>query len=216
MYKLPRIKMVKLTTAIWVTAALLTAFLSNPNVAASNEPFLRNGETVMQNTEEIILFDFASEEAVSAWNMVNDTVMGGISSSRMEKTEYGKAAFTGRVSLENSGGFASVQGPQIQQSLSGFDGMAIRVKGDGKRYKCTLRTEDLFDGVSHQASFETKDGQWQLVKIPFTDFFPTYHGRRLAEDKRLKRESIKKLGFLISDKQEGTFRLEIDWIKAYR
>ena len=178
---------------------------------------IRYGEQKMMAwTDEAILFDFVSSDAVSAWRVVNDTVMGGISSSRMVQTSDGKAAFIGEVSLENNGGFASVQGSVIKQSLGDFDGIALRVKGDGKKYKCSLHTDYQFDGVSHQAVFATKNGEWQIVNIPFTDFIPTYHGRRLSEDKRLKREFIKKLGFLISDKQNGVFRLEIDWIKAYR
>jgi monofunctional biosynthetic peptidoglycan transglycosylase len=179
-------------------------------------PF-NNGKTQMTiKTDEVILFDFASNDAISVWRPVNDTVMGGISSSRMERSPDGKAVFTGEISLENNGGFASVQGPEIQQPLGAFEGIAIRVKGDGKRYKCGLRTDDLFDGVSHQAGFKTKTGEWQIVKIPFTDFIPTYHGRRLSNDKRMTPGLIKKLGFLISERQDGAFRLEIDWIKAYR
>ena len=182
-----------------------------------NELAIPSGEkNMMPLTDEMILFDFSINDTVAAWRSVNDTVMGGISSSRIERSAEGEAVFSGTVSLENNGGFASVQGPEIQHFLGEFSGIALRVKGDGKRYKCALRTDDLFDGVSHQAAFETKAGEWQVVRIPFTDFIPTYHGRRLSEDKRLKRERIRKLGFLISDKQEGTFRLVIDWIKAYR
>jgi len=192
--------------------------ISSSSIYISNKQLsFNNGERQMITwTDEVILFDFASNDAVSAWRAVDDTVMGGVSSSRMERSADGKAVFTGEVSLENSGGFASVQGPEIQQSLGAFDGIAIRVKGDGKRYKCGLRTDDLFDGVSHQAGFKTKTGEWQIVQIPFADFIPTYHGRRLSEDKRMKPELIRKLGFLISERQDGTFRLEIDWIKAYR
>ena len=183
----------------------------------TNEPAIRNGEEMMMPwTDEVILFDFVSDDAESAWRAVNDTVMGGISSGRIERSADGKTFFTGEVSLENNGGFASVQGPEIQQPLGEFGGILIRVKGDGKRYKCGLRTDDLFDGVSHQASFETAPGEWQVVQIPFTGFIPTYHGMQLPEDKRLQREHIRKLGFLISDRQKGLFRLEIDWIKAYR
>ena len=183
----------------------------------NNDSSIRNGEKKMESrTDEVILFDFVLNDSVSAWRAVNDKVMGGISSSRMEKSEESKAVFIGEVSLENNGGFASVQGPDILQPLGEFDGIAFRVKGDGKTYKCGLRTDDLFDGVSHQATFVTKTGEWQLVKIPFTEFIPTYHGRRLSEDKRMKGKLIKKMGFLISDKQKGPFRLEIDWIKAYR
>ena len=31
-----------------------------------------------------------------------------------------------------------------------------------------------------------KSGQWQVVSIPFAEFVPTYHGRRLSDDKRMK------------------------------
>lgn len=186
--------------------------------AAKNQALsIPDGEkTMMPWADEVMLFDFNSNDAVALWRAVNDTVMGGISTGRIEQSADGKAVFTGEVSLENNGGFASVQGPEIEPALGGFDGIAIRVRGDGKRYKCGLRTDDQFDGVSHQASFATTAGEWQVVQVPFADFIPTYHGRRLSEDKRLKPEHIRKLGFLISDKQDGIFRLEIDWIKAYR
>ena len=183
----------------------------------ANEPAIRNGEKMMMPwTDEMILFDFVSDDAVSAWRAVNDTVMGGISSGRRDRSASGKTIFTGEVSLENNGGFASVQGPEIKQPLGEYNGIALHVKGDGKKYKCGLRTDDLFDGISHQASFGTTPGVWQVVLIPFTGFIPTYHGMQLPADKRLQREHIRKLGFLISDRQKGIFRLEIDWIKAYR
>jgi NADH dehydrogenase [ubiquinone] 1 alpha subcomplex assembly factor 1 len=174
------------------------------------------GMQISQMTNEVVLFNFDDNTVLSTWRVVNDTVMGGVSSSRMETSEDGKALFTGNVSLKNRGGFASVRGPRIKQSLGKFEGIAIRVKGDGKRYKCGLRTDDAFDAIFHQAPFETKIGEWQLVKIPFTDFVPTYHGRRLSDDKRMKRQDIRSVSFLIADKQKGSFRLEIDWIKAYR
>ena len=170
----------------------------------------------MKNPNELVLFDFNSDASVSEWRVINDTVMGGVSSSRMVQSDEGRVVFTGNVSLENNGGFASVRGPQIEQPLGEFEGIAFRVMGDGKRYKCGLRTDNLFDGIIHQASFDTKTGEWQLHKIKFMEFVPTYRGRQLSEDKRMQREDIKSVSFQISDKQAGPFRLEIDWIKAYR
>lgn len=169
----------------------------------------------LKNTNELFLFDFNSDVSVPAWKVINDTVMGGVSFSRMEQSDEGKMVFTGNVSLENNGGFASVRSPQIEQSLGEFEGIAFRVKGDGKRYKCGLRTDNLFDGIIHQATFKTKIREWQLHKIPFTEFAPTYHGRELSEDKRMKHEDIKSVSFQISDRQAGPFRLEIEWIKVY-
>jgi monofunctional biosynthetic peptidoglycan transglycosylase len=164
----------------------------------------------------LVLFDFNSGADVSEWKSVNDTVMGGVSSGRMEKSDTGKALFTGTVSLENNGGFASVRGPKLKQAVDEFEGIVVRLKGDGKKYKAGLRTDELFDGVFHQAGFSTRKGAWQEVKIPFTEFEPTYHGRRLSDDQRLIPSKIKSVSFLISDKQQGPFQLEIDWIKAYR
>lgn len=165
---------------------------------------------------ELVLFDFGLKAPVSEWRTVNDTVMGGVSSSRMMQTDGGNALFVGTVSLDNNGGFASVRGPSIKDSIGEFEGIAVRIRGDGKKYKIGLRTDEMFDGVFHQADFSSQSGQWQVVSIAFADFVPTYHGRRLSDDKRMKPEDINSVSFLIADKQNGPFRLEIDWIKAYR
>ncbi|MFO8147138.1 MAG: CIA30 family protein, partial [Gillisia sp.] len=57
----------------------------------------------------LLLFDFSSTDDWSGWEVENDVVMGGNSSSKLERSVDGNAIFKGRVSLENNGGFASVQ-----------------------------------------------------------------------------------------------------------
>ena len=185
------------------------------NIPGENSIVNKQMQPAAGSTERV-LFDFSQNESLSEWRSVNDTVMGGISSSRIEQTESGNALFAGTVSLDNNGGFASIRGPSMQESIAGFKGIAVRLRGDGKKYKIGLRTDEMFDGVFHQAGFLSQNGAWQEVKIPFTDFVPTYHGRRLSDDKRIEPEEIKSVSFLIADKQKGPFRLEIDWIKAYR
>ena len=44
------------------------------------------------------------------WWVINDTVMGGRSSSSWQLSEHDIGVFQGSVSLENNGGFASVRG----------------------------------------------------------------------------------------------------------
>ncbi len=56
-----------------------------------------------------LLIDFADPSTVALWNPINDGVMGGVSSSQMRHDPAGHAVFTGRVSFENNGGFASVR-----------------------------------------------------------------------------------------------------------
>lgn len=58
-----------------------------------------------QTAPDKILFDFTNSTPVSAWQVVNDAVMGGISASRFQYSTNGTAIFSGEVSLENNGDF---------------------------------------------------------------------------------------------------------------
>ncbi len=59
--------------------------------------------------ERMMIFDFSTEAQLLQWMVINDGVMGGISSSSFKKGEQAGAVFTGEVSLENDGGFCSPQ-----------------------------------------------------------------------------------------------------------
>ncbi len=161
------------------------------------------------------LIDFSEPDEKENWRIVNDDVMGGISQSQMTISEDDTAVFQGTVSLENYGGFASVRTRPKNYQLAGYDGITIRVKGDGKKYQLRLRTDDEFDGVSYQAEFETVPGKWVTLNLPFKPFVPTFRGRIVTDAPALNSDQIRQIGFLIADKQEGAFRLEIDWIGAY-
>ncbi len=147
-----------------------------------------------------------------SWLPINDGVMGGLSQSKMIATGTGTAVFSGTVSLENNGGFASVRAALEELDLSDYEGLVVRIFGDGKRYQLRLRTDNRYDGIAYQASFETADGAWEEIEIPFSSFLPTYRGRRPRGAPPLDAGKISQIGFMIADKQNGPFRLEIDWI----
>jgi len=161
---------------------------------------------------EKVLFDFSNTN-VPAWQVVNDDVMGGVSTSRFSVTN-GVAVFRGEVSLENNGGFASVRSPAARQDLAGFDAFVVRARGDGRRYKFTVRTESGFDTPIYQCAFTTKRGVWEEHRLGFKDFVPTFRGRVLSGQPPLDPVKVTSVGFLISDKQVGPFQLEVAWIKA--
>ena len=54
----------------------------------------------------LLLFDFSASPNWNVWEIENDVVMGGNSSSKLERSVEGNAVFKGTVSLENNGGFA--------------------------------------------------------------------------------------------------------------
>jgi len=144
--------------------------------------------------------------------------MGGLSDSEFLITENGTAVFRGTVSLENYGGFASVRSRPRDYDLTGFDGILLEVKGDGKRYSFRVRTDDTYDGISYQTPvpFNTKKDEWIEIRIPMGQLEATYHGREVPGAPPMDPGRIRRVGLLISDKQEGRFHLEIRRIGAYR
>ena len=178
--------------------------------------FLPGGITMGAETKELLITDFDSHVATNAWRVINDGVMGGISSSTWNITASGTALFSGTVSLENNGGFASARSPVSTYDLSAYTGITLRVKGDGKRYKLNLKTDAEFDSILYQTEFITEKDNWQIIKAAFSHFVPTYHGVMLSNAPALDTKAVRTFGVLIADKQKGSFRLEIDWMKAYR
>ena len=160
------------------------------------------------------IVDF-SETDREQWYVINDGVMGGVSMSEMRLTDKGTAVFSGTLSLENNGGFVSARTDVGNCDLSIFAGLEIRVRGDGRSYQLRLRTDDRFDGIAYRAVFETRDGEWITVRVPFDRFLPTYRGRTLRDAPPLNTSRIRQLGFLLADKTPGPFLLEIDFVRAW-
>lgn len=162
------------------------------------------------------LFEFAKLDDASQWQIVNDGVMGGRSSSQAKVTDAGHMVFAGNLSLENNGGFASVRSRPVQggQSLGLEPGgkIAIRVLGDGRRYTFNLYTPDRRTAFSYQLEFDTKAGEWLEIQMPIDSFVAHSFGRRLS-GMRLDARSVQSIGILLGDKKPGSFELTIDWIR---
>lgn len=162
--------------------------------------------------QETIIEAFNEQNHLS-WRIINDGVMGGISNSRMEMLANEKGRFSGNVSLENNGGFASTRGTLGKAPTTTFSKVKIRLKGDGKKYSFRIRTDDLWDGVSYKLDFSTRIGEWEEIVLPLANFIPTWRGRQLKDVSAIDPKKIKQIGFLISDKQVGAFELLIDSIR---
>ncbi|MBK9140732.1 MAG: CIA30 family protein [Verrucomicrobia bacterium] len=159
------------------------------------------------------IFDFSRPGPLANWQVVNDDVMGGVSSSRF-LAEGDVAVFSGTVSLENNGGFASVRSSPGRWDLVGCQALVVRARGDGRRYKLTVRASTDPAAPLYQAAFTTTAGVWQEFRLPLESFVPTFRGRTLAGEPPLDPRRIVSVGLLISDKQAGPFRLEVAWIGA--
>lgn len=157
---------------------------------------------------EILNFGASAE----SFQAVDDRVMGGISQSGLQRSPEGHGVFAGALSLEQNGGFASVRASGQALDLSPYTALVLRVRGDGKRYKLRLQDQASPDGVNHQVAFDTQAGRWQELAFPLDAFEPVWRGRQVRDAAPLARDQIRSVGLLISDKQEGTFRLDLDWL----
>jgi hypothetical protein len=167
---------------------------------------------VTATPQRSVLLDFDDPVEISQWTPVNDAVMGGMSRSAFELAVPGIARFRGVVSLENSGGFASVRTAPRGWASSGASAFLLRVLGDGHAYKFTLRTDDGFDGVQYQSRFTPPAGEWQEARLAVASFAATFRGRSVPGSAPLDPDRVRALGLMISDRQAGPFELLVDWI----
>lgn len=168
----------------------------------------------MSDLSENMILDFTETPAVSTWEAIDDRIMGGCSQSRPEYVDKVGLRFSGTVSLENNGGFASIRSNSSIYNLGKYSGLKLRLRGDGKTYKLSLRTDLFFDGVSYQADFTTQQDVWQEISLPFEDFTATHHGIKLTTVAPMDTTKVESFGLFIADKQDGPFQLEIAWAKG--
>jgi len=169
-------------------------------------------------TQEIVrpLVDFAGPEAAQQWQAVNDGVMGGVSDGRFTITDEKTLEFSGTLSLENNGGFASVRTKPTDLDIEARDTLVVRVKGDGREYVLNLYTKSRRMAFSYRAPLPTTKDEWTEVRVPLEDFIPTAFGRRVQGMGPIGPDQINGLGFMLSDKKPGKFRMQVESVKVER
>ena len=158
--------------------------------------------------------DFSPDSADLGWYVQNDNVMGGRSEGGFKQGED-ELIFAGSTNT-NGGGFSSIRTQPFKLDLSSDDGIQLRVKADGRRYTWQLQTNALWRGsrISYWAEFDTTNGEWATINIPFAKFYPQFRGFKL-DGPELDPEQITEMGLYIYDKQDGPFELHLDSIQAY-
>lgn len=204
-------------------------FDSSPNPRAEQRAIAYGSAPSSSSDDQTrLIFDFRQSDASLSeiWGSVDDVVMGGVSQSTLTVAD-GSALFTGNVSTANSGGFASVRTRNFEPALdlTGYDGITLRVQGDGKRYKFFLRDDSRWDGIGYSASFDTVADHWITVHIPFADLVPVFRARTLTDGQQIDISQIRAFQLMLSKFEydgslnptfePGEFRLLIESISAY-
>ncbi len=163
----------------------------------------------------LVLTDFTADSPDLRWYVQNDNVMGGRSEGGFEIADRGELIFAGSTNT-NGGGFSSIRTRPFKLDMSDYDGIRLRVKGDGRRYTWQLQTAARYRGfrVSYWAEFDTVDGEWSTMDIPFGSFYPQIRGFKL-DGPELDSSNITELGLYIYDKKDGPFKLQLDSVAGY-
>lgn len=154
------------------------------------------------------LTNFDATESDVRWQVVNDTVMGGRSDSRI-KISGGLLHFSGELNTKG-GGFVSLRSDRQDWRLPEFSLVRLRVRGDGRDYRFRLYADG--DRAAYQREFATVAGEWQVVELTIDEFYASWRGRRLNRPPLLASKVVG-LGLILADGVDGPFGLTLDWIE---
>ena len=181
--------------------ATLSFFGSIPIVSQINTMVF--GSTAPQPPQPInntlINFTASKSNPSEIWGSLDDVVMGGVSQSQAQSSSEG-LLFTGYVSTDNSGGFASIRTRNFEPALNlaGKQGISLRLKGDGQRYKFFVRDSTSWDSLAYAISFDTKAGEWMTVQLPFAEMKPVMRAKIVDSAPDLKVDQIASLQLMLS------------------
>lgn len=184
-----------------------------------------------------LLTDYTDPQSNDRWAVVNDNVMGGRSEGDVsfDADEPGVMVMTGDINT-NGGGFTSVRMNLDAELFASEAGAAVlddlqavrlRVRGDaaslGRPF--ALRLEDRVPrprGINFRTLLpidqDADPNEWQEITIPVADLQPTFRGNRLDPEAwaPLDTSQLARLGLILSDVEDGPYRLEVDRIEYLR
>lgn len=186
-----------------------------------------------------LLFKFASQQDLSQWNVFSDKEHGGKSEAELHLAddEPDTACFSGRIDSQlaeasdpnarilKRSGFAGMNSEEREYlDIDTYDHLVFRVKGDGRKYIASLRTDNwIIGGRSHdvwQAFLFARKGGWQEVNIPLDRFLLTWRGKLVDSEQQLNPQRIVSIGIALaggdSMRDQGPFKLGLDSITAVR
>lgn len=160
--------------------------------------------------DQRMLFDFAQASSMRGWNVEDDVVMGGVSRGRFSRDAEGFAVFRGEVSLENNGGFSSVQNNFAPLDVAAYEHAVLRLKGDGKNYRFIVEADE--NARHYYVAEFTTTGDWQEVKIPLRTMYAVRRGDRL-DLPDYPGKTLSQVRLMIANGRTESFRLEIASIR---
>ncbi len=156
-----------------------------------------------------LIIDFSKPSASENWKIINDGVMGGLSTGKVIQ-EDGYLNYTGIISFENNGGFSSFRSKYNQYQLEGFKTVEIEYALTGGDCSFTLETAYQFFEPYYAINLSETDGEWTRAAFDFSLFKQTVLGKQTGSYFNPNNlDDVIRIGFLKNDKKEGKFQMKI-------
>ena len=142
------------------------------------------------------------------WYSLNDGVMGGVSSGSVkDQDQY--LVYKGQLSLENNGGFS-----QIRHDTSAFKGangvrLTLKATDAGRDFKFIASASESDWNLNIWEKSVAVGTDETIIDIPFDQMDLQIMGKILPDGQKLTGDMIKKIGFMIMDKNTSAFELHI-------
>ena len=154
-----------------------------------------------QGKNSTVVMPFLSASDLECWQKLDDVIMGGNSDSALSLSESGDGfTWSGKLVLEGGGFCGARSYEKGVMDLSAYDGISLRVRGNGETLKLNLKTDDLNEPEdTYQATFDVPEsGEWGDVFIPWHEFVPVKRARSVPDGPPLNPSTIKQFGLVYS------------------
>lgn len=157
--------------------------------------------------------DFGTNNGLANWRVVNDGVMGGVSTGQVSYSDT-SMTFAGNVSLKNNGGFASIRSSYQQRDLSEFTKVRIKYRSEGYIFAFSMNKDRRFWIPNYKQDMEQTNWEWKTSEFDLLDFKEYYIGRPTGKKvSETELGKIIQIGFITNEKREGAFKIEIDYLE---
>lgn len=170
------------------------------------------GSITAANSQSQLIDNFQSSSQ-NQWKFFADTVMGGVSSGRVEFLAENGVSFarlSGSVSTENNGGFIQIRKRLRDDIPDNAKGIRLKVRGNNQPYFVHIRTSGtILPWQYYQAQFDA-NSNWRELRIPLSQFKRS--GSAIRKD--IKPQSIKSIG-IVAFGRDHKAKVEVSEIGIY-
>jgi len=186
-------------------------------------PSSSNGQVMKMKPGDTI---WSKEGGGISWGALDDVVMGGVSKSDIDSSNF-RGEWRGFVTSANNGGFAGIRSKLFEppRDCSSARGILLTVKGDGNRFKFIARDDPEWNGTAWTFAFDTVKDRIIEVKVPFDKLIPTKFARRVSLGRTFNREQLNGIQLTLSKFEfdgalnprftEGSFSLDLESVKLF-